>query len=74
MINIDKQIKVKVKPGAKKTEILGFENNFLVIKIKSMPQKGKANEELIKFLKKQFNKQARIIKGEKSKEKIIELF
>jgi uncharacterized protein (TIGR00251 family) len=67
-------LKVKVKPGAKNTEIIGFEKDFLVIKLKSQPQKGKANEELLKFLKKKYSKSARITKGEKSREKIIEIF
>jgi hypothetical protein len=70
---IDNKLRVKVRPGAKTTEIAGFENDFLVIRIHAPPAKGKANDELARFFRKQFNKKIRIIKGEKSREKIIEL-
>jgi len=68
------KIKIKVKPGAKKTEIIGSEKGFLVIKLKSQAEKGKANEELLKLLRKKYKRRARIIKGEKNREKIIEFF
>jgi hypothetical protein len=41
---------VKVVPKASKSEIVGWENDVLKIRIKAVPEKGKANEELIDFL------------------------
>jgi uncharacterized protein len=41
--------------------------------IKEKPIDGKANEELIKVLKKYFKKDVEIIKGFKSREKVVEV-
>lgn len=41
--------------------------------LKEKPVDNKANEKLLKILKKYFNKQVKIIKGLKSRNKIIEL-
>ena len=41
---------VKVTPKAFKNECLGWEGEYLKIKIKASPTKGDANEALIKFL------------------------
>jgi hypothetical protein len=43
---------VKVIPNAGKTEIVKAENDVLKIRLKAQPEKGKANEELIRFLSK----------------------
>ena len=44
------KINVKVITGAKRSEIVGWRNGILTIKLKSKPIKGKANQELIKIL------------------------
>lgn len=42
---------IKVIPRAKKTECVGrMTDNTLKIRLKAMPEKGRANEELISFL------------------------
>lgn len=41
---------VKASPQALRSECLGWENNFLKIKIKALPTQGNANDELISFL------------------------
>ena len=43
---------IKIQTNAKKNEITEQRDDFLKIKIKAIPEKGKANEELIKFLSK----------------------
>jgi uncharacterized protein (TIGR00251 family) len=43
-------LKLIIKPGSRKNEIIGVFNDRLKIKIKSAPHEGKANKELIKFL------------------------
>lgn len=45
-------LEVKITPNALKNEILRWEENRLVIKIQGVPEKGKANENLIAFLAK----------------------
>ena len=69
------KIKIKVIPGAKKAEVIK-EKSFLKVKVNAPAQKGKANKRLTEILSKYFNvskSDIKIIKGEKSKNKIIEI-
>ena len=47
-------IKFYVQPAAKKTEIVGIYNESIKCKLSAPPVDGKANSELVKFLKKLF--------------------
>jgi len=64
---------IKVKPSSRKQEIIKISDNEYKVYLKSPADKNKANTELLKLLKKYFGKEARIIKGMKSKNKIVEL-
>ena len=69
-------IKVKVKPNAKKNEIKQIEDNFFEIKTTAVPEKGKANQKVIEMLSKHFKvpkSRIKIVRGETSREKIIEI-
>ena len=57
----------------KKQFRLNWKENVLYVEIKSNPEKGKANKEIIKELKKFFESEIKIISGFKSKEKIVEI-
>ena len=48
----NKEIKIvaQVQPNAKQNELLGFKDGVLHIRIAAPPVKGKANQELIRFL------------------------
>ena len=48
-------------------------NERLLVEITSNPQKGQANKEVLKELKKFFNREIELISGFKSKEKIVEV-
>lgn len=65
------QIKVKTnstKDGIEKKD------DILIVKLKERAEKGKANTELVKILKKHFSaSNVRIIKGHKSRNKIVEI-
>jgi uncharacterized protein (TIGR00251 family) len=68
-------LKIKVIPNAGKNEVIK-EGEILKVKISSPPTKGKANKEVIELLANFFGVKKnciRIIKGEKSREKIIEI-
>ena len=69
----DVLIEIEVSPNSKKFEFSGFNEwrNTFEIRIKQVPQKGKANKEIIKGLSKFFNKEIVIFKGEKSSRKTI---
>jgi uncharacterized protein len=66
-------IPITVKPGAPKTEILGIRNGTLHIVLHAPPVEGKANEELLKFLKKQTGKQYKLIAGATTRKKLVRL-
>lgn len=41
---------LKVRPGAGKTELAGFKEGRLVVRVAAAPEDGKANAELCRFL------------------------
>jgi uncharacterized protein len=61
---------VKVIPNASRTELIE-ENKALKLYLKAQPQKGKANEQLIKFFKKEYNLKVEITKGKTSRTKFL---
>ena len=66
-------MKIRVKPNSGKQEVIE-ENGITTVYLKSQPEKGKANKELLKILKKHFKKEVRIKSGFTSKEKTIILY
>ncbi len=67
---------VKVKPNAKRQEIVEKPGGSLFVSLKSPPRAGKANQELIKILAKQYGvarSQVTIKSGLTSKNKWIEI-
>ena len=66
-------IKIKLKPNSKENKIVS-KGTIWEIKIKAPAFENKANIELIKFLGKELKKKVRIVRGMKSKEKIIEVY
>jgi len=80
MINLQKyfinnQLKIIVKPNSKENEIKDYDANkkALRINIKAKAEHNKANVEIIKFLKK-LGYNVEIVKGLKSKEKILRIY
>ena len=64
-------LKVRVKTGAPKTQILGWEHDVLKIAVNARPEKGRANAEIVKFFKRELKKDVKIVKGLKSKNKVL---
>lgn len=67
-------IEIKITPKASQNEIMGWENGILKIRLKAVPEKGKANRELIRFLSKTFNipqNNIHLLKGETSRLKTL---
>ncbi|MBW2964993.1 DUF167 domain-containing protein [Candidatus Woesearchaeota archaeon] len=67
------KLKVMAKPNAAKTEFLGFDEarQAARISIAAVPDKDKANTELLKFLKKETGMKCELISGARSREKVI---
>ena len=65
-----------IQPGAKSSEIVGLHGDALKIKLASPPIDGRANAALLKFIAAQFDiplRQVKLIRGEKSRHKTIEI-
>lgn len=63
-------IEVKVKPNSKRFA-LTRKNEQLVLEVTSPPKEGKANLDIVKGLKRMLGRDVKIVKGLKSKEKVI---
>jgi uncharacterized protein (TIGR00251 family) len=66
------QLRIKVKPSSNKNKIIKMENGVFKIWLKSAPEKGKANKELRKYLKKITGTPVKIVSGLTSENKTIE--
>ena len=66
---------VRVIPKAKQHSVT-LEGNKIKVKVHSPPEKGKANDEVIELLAEHFKvkkSKVRILKGETSRDKLIEI-
>jgi len=43
-----------VTPNARKNEIIGWQEELFLVKVAAVPDNGRANEELVKFLAKEW--------------------
>ena len=68
------KLNIRVQPNSGRQEIQqSIDGKIQKVFLKKPAEDGKANKELEKFLSKYFKKQAKIIKGHTSKDKIIEV-
>ena len=73
------KIQLKIAPNSQKNQICGvvdtgFETKALRVKVAAAPEDGKANQELIKFLSKEWavaKSDMILLSGEKSKSKLL---
>lgn len=67
------RITVEVKAASRDEGVELIEEGRFLVKVKEPRQKGKANQAVLKILKKHFGKQARLVSGATSTTKIVEL-
>jgi uncharacterized protein (TIGR00251 family) len=70
------KIRVKVKPNARENSIIEIEPGYFEVKVSVPAEKGKANEKVIELVSKRFRipkSKITITKGQKHKEKLIEI-
>lgn len=67
------KIKVLVKPNSSQQKIVKVGDNEYYIWLNEKPVENKANLELVKLFKKEFNKPVKIKSGFNSRRKIIEI-
>lgn len=69
-------IVVKVIPKSSRSEIVSWNGEILKVRLKAVPEKGEANDELIRLLSEEF-KVAKslitIVRGHTSREKIVRI-
>ena len=70
---INNTLKIIAKPNSSKTEVIGWDENRQVLRVAvaAVPDKDRANTELLKFLKKQTGMKCELVSGAKSREKKI---
>ena len=70
-----KTFKIIVKPNSPSNEIVNFDiaRQAYRVDIKEKAENNKANKEIIRFISKMLKKEVKIIKGLKSKEKILKV-
>lgn len=66
------QLRIRVKPSSNRNKIVRMENGLFKIWLKSAPEKGKANKELQKYIKKITGIPIKIVSGITCENKTIE--
>ncbi len=72
----DLLVDIEVSPGSGRFEIASYDEwrKRLVVKVKSPPEKGKANREIMKEFSKICGKDVEIISGHKSRHKTLRIY
>ncbi|MFA6072489.1 MAG: DUF167 domain-containing protein [Candidatus Woesearchaeota archaeon] len=70
----EKVLKIQVKPGSKKEDVFfDEEKKIFIFRVKAPAEDGKANDAVLKLLKKKTGLSGKIISGATSKKKLIKL-
>ena len=65
-----KTFSLRVTPNSSRDDLI-VENSKFKLYLKTVPEKGKANQEVVKFFKKKFGLKVKIHSGHKSREKVL---
>jgi len=70
---VDGSLSILVKPSSPISKVIGWDESkkALRVAIKAVPDKDKANKEVVKFFSKMLGKKVEIIKGMRSREKVL---
>ncbi len=68
----DDLLKIRVTPNSSRTELID-EDGKLKLFLKAIPKKGKANQAIIKFFKKEHKLKVEIKSGEKGRDKLLKV-
>ena len=70
------KITVRVKPNARKNEVMKLDGKTFLVHVSVPPVDGKANEKVVELLAKYFDKPKRavtILRGSTSRSKLVEI-
>ena len=74
MVKSKSTLEIHLRPGAKKSEVVGFREGVLWVKVAAPPEKGKANDALIELMAKLLSvpkSDLALVKGFTSRQKVI---
>ena len=70
------RLKLHVTPGAREDVLAGWQGDSLRVKIRARPEKGRANEAVLRFLAGRLNlprSRLHLVRGATSRDKLIEV-
>jgi uncharacterized protein (TIGR00251 family) len=70
------RVRVRVSPGARKTELAGRHGNAFKVRVSAPPEGGRANEAVLDLLGKQLGLPRRalsIVSGRTARDKVVEM-
>ncbi|HDJ27245.1 MAG: hypothetical protein DRN14_04770 [Thermoplasmata archaeon] len=67
------RILVRVRTGARESRILGTQGDVLIVELRARPERGEANRELIRLLRREYGGEVRILRGHRSRTKLVEI-
>lgn len=68
------RLSLRVLPNARRDEVVGFENDVLKVRVRAVPEDGKANKAVIQLLAKAAGcprRSIEIVVGERGRNKIV---
>lgn len=71
---VESRIRVRVQPNARSSEVLGFREGVLRLRVSAPPREGRANRALIELLSEALKvpqSNVRILRGHTSREKLV---
>ncbi|MFC2018961.1 DUF167 domain-containing protein [Chloroflexota bacterium] len=77
ILEAESRISVRVSPGAARSEVAGFADGVLRVKVAAPPLKGRANKELIDLLSRLLDLargDISIVRGHSSRSKLIAVY
>jgi uncharacterized protein (TIGR00251 family) len=69
-------IRIRVQPGARRNEVLGFQADVLRLRVTAPPQEGRANRGVVELLAEKLNvakADVRILRGHRSRDKLVSI-
>ena len=69
-------LKVRVQPGASRTEVLGFRGDVLRVRVAAPPERGKANDAVVALLARVLGTtkgRIQILRGYGSRDKLVQV-
>jgi uncharacterized protein (TIGR00251 family) len=71
---VEARLTVRVQPGARSSEVLGFQDDVLRVRVAAPPREGKANQALVALLAETLGvapSHIRVIRGHASRQKLV---